>query len=90
MLDELRQLGKNLHAQRYSGLRSRAWRTALYHSMERQLQNSAEKGRLTLTFEIIYGHAFKPAPRIKMQPKTTLSLEQMQSALRQSSVKTKK
>ncbi len=90
LLDELRQLGKNLHAQRHPGLRGRVWRNNLYHAIGQQLQESSENGRLSLTFEIIYGHAFKPVPRIKMQPKTTLSLEQMQSALRQSSVKTKK
>ncbi len=90
MLAELRQLGRNLHTRRHPGLRGRAWRAALYHAIGQQLQDSAENGRLSLTFEIIYGHAFKPVPRIKMQPQTTLSLEQMQLTLRESRLKIKK
>jgi malonyl-CoA O-methyltransferase len=36
-----------------------------------------------LTFEIIYGHALKPPPRLKVAPQTTLSLDDMRAALQQ-------
>ena len=35
-----------------------------------------------LTFEIIYGHAFKPAPRMALQAQTLIPLEQMRESLR--------
>jgi malonyl-CoA O-methyltransferase len=37
---------------------------------------------LRLTFEIIYGHAFKPAPRMVLQEQTSIPLEQMRASLR--------
>ena len=84
LLQELRQLGRNMHFQRASGLRGRGWKQHLYHAMRTHLQDSEQANRLTLTFEVIYGHAFKPAPRVKHKPETTFSLEQMQSELRKS------
>jgi malonyl-CoA O-methyltransferase len=89
LMDELRQLGRNLHPQRTKGLHGRAWREALYHSIATRMQQPAENGRLAVTFEIIYGHAFKPQPRIKVQPNTTFTLEQMQAALRDGKAKAK-
>jgi malonyl-CoA O-methyltransferase len=35
-----------------------------------------------MTFEIIYGHAFKPKPRHTVLPETTVSLDEMRSSLR--------
>lgn len=90
LVSELRQLGRNTHIQRHAGLRGRAWRDRLYQSIAEQLPDTAQGGRLVLTFEVIYGHAFKPAPRIKPKPETTFSLEQMQDALRKSSQNPKK
>ncbi|NBO21574.1 MAG: hypothetical protein EBU97_06555, partial [Rhodobacteraceae bacterium] len=37
---------------------------------------------LKLDFEVIYGHAFKPRPKLAMRPETVLSLAQMRDALR--------
>ena len=83
LLVELRELGRNLHAARFSGLRGRGWRDALHGALARELApQSAGKG-LELTFEIIYGHAFKPQPRLTVQPQTTVSLDAMRKALRQ-------
>ena len=42
-----------------------------------------ERGQLTLTFEVIYGHALKPAPRLRARPEATMSLEDMRLALAQ-------
>lgn len=81
LLQELRELGRNLHPQRFSGLRGRGWRERLYQAL-RQLADPTQDGRLKLTFEIIYGHAFKPQPRIPVTAETTLSLEEMRNSLR--------
>ena len=83
LLDELRQLGRNLHSRRFAGLRGRRWLTQLHEGLQRGLAVPAEGGRLRLTFEIIYGHALKPPPRLKVAPQTTLSLDDMRAALQQ-------
>ena len=75
LLEELRGLGRNLHPQRFAGLRGRQWRDQLHQTL-------AEKP-LQLTFEVIYGHAFKPKPRLTMRPETVLSLDQMRETLHQ-------
>jgi malonyl-CoA O-methyltransferase len=75
LLDELRGLGRNLHPQRFPGLRGRQWR--------KQLHQTLAGAPLQLTFEIIYGHAFKPRPRLSVLPETVLSLAEMREALNQ-------
>lgn len=59
LLAELRELGRNLHPKRFAGLRGRAWRQRL--EAELNAMRSAD-GRIHLPIEVIYGHAFKPAP----------------------------
>lgn len=82
LLAELRELGRNLHPQRFGALRGRGWRTQLCTALERDGARAAD-GRLQLTFEVIYGHAFKPQPRLTVRPETTVSLDEMRTALRQ-------
>lgn len=79
--EDLRLLGRNLHASRFAGLRSRAWRERLDQAIEAELPRSPD-GRLLLTLEIIYGHAFKPAPRAKGQATTAVSVDDMRAMLR--------
>jgi malonyl-CoA O-methyltransferase len=74
LLQELRGLGRNLNAQRFAGLRGRGWHAELLKAMASPLQ---------LTFEVIYGHAFKPKPRLTMQAQTEVSLAQMRETLHQ-------
>ena len=83
LLRELRELGRNLHPGRFAGLRGRMWLTCLHEALAARLARADEAGRMTLTFEIIYGHAFKPAPRLKLQAESQVSLEEMRLALRQ-------
>jgi malonyl-CoA O-methyltransferase len=83
LLSELRGLGRNLHPARFSGLRGKTWRNTLHSTMSRELASPQDQGRLKLTFEIIYGHAFKPQPRLPVQAQTTVSLDEMRKALRQ-------
>ncbi|HRN65194.1 MAG TPA: biotin synthase, partial [Alicycliphilus sp.] len=37
--------------------------------------------QLALTFEIIYGHAFKPAPRVRLEGSSAVSLQDMRAML---------
>jgi malonyl-CoA O-methyltransferase len=82
LLQELRELGRNLHPGRFAGLRGRGWHARLLAALGR-LARPENDGRLSLSFEIIYGHAFKPAPRMRVTAKTAISLEEMRLNLSQ-------
>ena len=82
LLAELRQLGANLHRGRHAGLRGRRWKGALEQALASRLANPREEGRLSLTFEIIYGHALKPAPRARLAEQSAVSLQDIRSMLR--------
>ena len=81
LLAELRAWGRNLHVQRFAGLRGRRWREQL-DSVLMALARPEEGGRLTLTFEIVYGHAMKPQPRATVSARTEIGLDQMRQMLR--------
>ena len=83
LLQDLRELGRNLHPQRFAALRGRRWQQQLVHELTERLADPHEQGRLVLTFEIIYGHALKPPPRLTIRAETILSLDDMRSALHQ-------
>lgn len=76
LLQELRGLGRNLHVARFSGLRGRRW--------HQQLLNAVAKRPLELTFEVVYGHAFKPVPRVAVGAQSEISLNDMRAALARS------
>lgn len=61
LLADVRAWGGNPLATRGRGLMSRAQWQRVRQALENQRQ---EDGKIPLTFEIIYGHAFRPAPRI--------------------------
>ncbi|HVZ44536.1 MAG TPA: methyltransferase domain-containing protein [Ramlibacter sp.] len=79
LIAELRGLGANLHRERFAALRGRGWHARLRQAIDEHLR--AVDARLALTFEIIYGHAFKPAPRTKMSEQSSVSLADMRSML---------
>jgi malonyl-CoA O-methyltransferase len=78
-LDELRGLGRNLHPARFPGLRGKRWRERLLTAMRQQMSDA--QGQIRMSFEIIYGHAFKPAPRIKLAAESSVSMQQMREML---------
>ena len=80
LLAELAELGSNLHPARFPALRGRRWRSELDSALTSELGGA--DGRLALTFEIIYGHAVKPAPRIRMSSESAVSLGEMRSLLK--------
>ncbi|TXH89062.1 MAG: biotin synthase [Rhodoferax sp.] len=80
-LQELRGLGRNLRAGRFGGLHGRGWHAALQGAMQRELADPQDGGRIKLTFEVVYGHAFKPAPRMPVRESSNISLAQMRATL---------
>jgi malonyl-CoA O-methyltransferase len=82
LLVELRGLGRNLHPNRFPALRGRAWHAQLLAKLA-ELAAPGGDGSLSLTFEVVYGHAFKAPPRMAVGPETTVSLDEMRAALRQ-------
>lgn len=78
-LQELRELGRNRHVNRMGGLRARGWLAQLKQGMDTRLRK--DTGDITLTFEIIYGHAIKPAPRIRVSEHSSVSLQDMRQML---------
>ncbi len=82
LVQELRELGCNLHPDRFPSLRGRRWRDKLYAVLAERLADPQQGGQLALTFEIIYGHAFKPAPRVRMDSSSSVSLQDMRLMLR--------
>ena len=80
LLAELRELGRNLHPGRFAGLRGRGWLRRLHQALQ-GLARPDQAGRLCLTFEVIYGHALKPAPRARLQSRTEIGLADMRQML---------
>ena len=75
LLQELRGIGRNLQPQRFAGLRGRQWRA--------QLLDALGQAPLQLTFEVIYGHALKVAPKLTVSSHSEISLQAMRAALAQ-------
>ncbi|MEW6098427.1 MAG: biotin synthase [Pseudomonadota bacterium] len=76
-LAELRTLGRNTHPRRAAGLRTARWLRALEAAL------TPAEGPTVLTFEIVYGHAFKGLPRARAGGETTsVSLQDMRSMMR--------
>jgi malonyl-CoA O-methyltransferase len=83
-LQELRGLGRNLHPQRFAGLRGRGYKARLEAAMQaRWGSDDGGDGSIRLTFEVIYGHAYKPVPRIKVSAQSAVSMQDMRSMLAQ-------
>lgn len=80
LLQELAELGRNFHPARFAGLRGHQWKARLLEALSTQMMRDAN-GRLSLTFEVIYGHALKPQPKIKVSALSSVSVEDMRRML---------
>lgn len=78
-LAELRTLGANLHPHRARGLRTPRWRERLLEALQR---TAGGDGRVRLGFEIAYGHAFRPAPRPRVQAEARVDLADLRAMVR--------
>ncbi len=79
LLAELAELGRNFHPGRFPALRGRRWRAQLEALIAQRLAGA--DGRLSLTFEVIYGHALKAAPKVKVSALSSVSVADMRSML---------
>lgn len=84
LVQELRELGRNLSVGRLPGLRGRAWHRQWLQALM-ALAQPQHGAKLAVTFEVIYGHAFKPSPRHKVAAETGIDLFDMRQMLRRSS-----
>lgn len=80
MLVELRELGGNAAAARFAGLRTPRWRDSLLRHLSQRLAGT--EGRLALSFEIVYGHAFKPAARVPVAAESRVDVETLRHMAR--------
>ncbi|HSW03389.1 biotin synthase [Aquabacterium sp.] len=78
LLDELRTLGGHVGVARQTGLRTPRWRQRLLSALG---ERADAQGRIGLSFEIVYGHAFKAAPRPAAGAPVTVPLEQLRASL---------
>jgi malonyl-CoA O-methyltransferase len=81
LLQELRELGRNLAPGRAPGLRGRGWHAQLLRALAERGARTPQ-GALRLSFEVIYGHALKPAPRHRLAAETSIPLDAMRTVLR--------
>ncbi|RZJ09435.1 MAG: biotin synthase [Rubrivivax sp.] len=79
LLADLRALGGNVAPARFAGLRGRRWRQQLLAELD-TLRDA--EGRLVLTLELVFGHAFKVAPRLAVAAETPVSVDAMRASLR--------
>ncbi len=79
LLRDLRALGGNLSPMRFQGLRGRRWRADYLRALE---SLRGPDGRLSLTLELVQGHAFKPQPKLLVQQQTEVSLDRMREILK--------
>lgn len=81
-LAELRSLGANLDPFRFAGLRTPRWRRHLAQGL-REMSPPQPDGRVALTFEVAYGHAFRPPTRARVAPQVRVDLADFQAMARQ-------
>jgi malonyl-CoA O-methyltransferase len=77
-LQELRLWGGNLSTSRFAGLRTPAWRKRLLDALQAR---SHASGGVSFSFEVVYGHAFKPVPRQVQAGVASVSLDAMRAQL---------
>jgi malonyl-CoA O-methyltransferase len=79
LLQELAELGRNFHPARFPALRGRHWKARLEQALAAHL--TGPDGRLSLTYEVIYGHALKAPPKIKVSALSAVSVADLRSML---------
>lgn len=83
LLRDLREWGRNLHPARSSRVPAKAWRQNLAQALQQTIAQAGETGQFQLSFEVIYGHAIKPPPRVAVANTSQISLSDMRTLLGQ-------
>jgi malonyl-CoA O-methyltransferase len=78
-LAELRTVGGNASPQRHAGLRTPRWQRQLQALL---LDRGNEGGRVALPLEIVYGHAFRAAPRVAVAGEARVPLADLRAMVR--------
>ena len=79
LLGELRTLGANADPARFAGLRTPRWRSRLLGAL---CERATADDRIALEFELVYGHAFNPPPRIRVAGETRVALDELRTMAR--------
>jgi malonyl-CoA O-methyltransferase len=79
LLRDLRAAGANVHPERFAGCRTPRWRTALSKALGTL---AGTDGRIALTVEIAYGHAFRAESRAGRAAKASISVEELRQTAR--------
>jgi malonyl-CoA O-methyltransferase len=80
LIDELHGIGANAAPERFTGLRTPRWRDRLYALLT---ERAEPDGRIALTVELVYGHAFVAAPGgPRVEAQTNIALNDMKLMLR--------
>ena len=79
LVAELHTLGGNADPARFAGLRTPRWRARLLAALR---ERAGADGRIALEFELVYGHAFNPAPRAKLASETRVAVEDLRAMAR--------
>jgi malonyl-CoA O-methyltransferase len=78
LLAELQALGGHVGQAREAGLRTPRWLARLHQALA---ERADAQGRIGLRFELVYGHAYKPAPRPPRGELATVSLDSLRATL---------
>ena len=81
LLAELRQLGGNVDPRRFPGLRTPRWQQRLCEGLGAR---AGADGRPGLSFEVVYGHAFRPLPKWRVGAETRVPLDELRASVRAS------
>jgi malonyl-CoA O-methyltransferase len=81
LLMELRELGRNLHRDRFPSLRGRRWREQLLGALRTAEPGETGGEAIRLTFEIVYGHAIKTHSGVPVEASSSISLGKMRDVL---------
>lgn len=79
LLAELRQWGGNVSPYRFAGLRTPRWLQQFLAAWQARAQAS---GRMSLSLEVVYGHAFKAAARVPVRSQTHVSVDTLRNMAR--------
>ncbi len=76
LLAELRSLGGHLGVDRHPGLRTPRWQARLLQALAARADAD---GRIAMCFELVYGHAYKAAPRPARGGPAVVSLDALRT-----------